>query len=57
MMGAAQKLAKLSADAQALANELPPAAPMMREVVNQIRQATMQLIQQQRQAQQPTPQI
>ena len=57
MMGAAQRLAKLSSDAQQIASELPSTAPMMREIQNKVREATMQLIQQQRQAQQPTPQI
>ena len=57
LMGAAQRLAKLSQDAQAIAQEIPAAAPQMREVINQVRQATVQMIQQQRQAQQPSPQI
>lgn len=57
MMGSAQKLAKLSQDAQAIASELPSTAPQMREIQNKVREATMQLIQQQRQAQTPTPQI
>jgi hypothetical protein len=57
MIGSAQKLAKLAADAQQIAGELPATAPMMREVAQKVREATMVLIQQQRQAQQPTPAI
>lgn len=55
--GAAQKLARLAMDAQSIASETPEAAPMMREVQNQVRMATMKMIQQRQATQQATPQI
>lgn len=53
----AKKLAKLAEDAKDIAEAIPASAPMMREVANQVRMATMKLIQQHSQPQQPTPQI
>ena len=55
--GAAGKLARLSMDAQSIASESPETAPMMREIQNQVRMATMKIIQQRQQTQQATPQI
>jgi hypothetical protein len=55
--GPAQKLGRLAMDAQSIASEMPEAAPMMREVQNQVRMATMKMIQQRQQTQQATPQI
>jgi hypothetical protein len=57
MGGPAQKLARLAMDAQKIASESPETAPMMREVENQVRQATMKMIQQRQAQQQATPQI
>jgi hypothetical protein len=57
MGGVAQKLARLAMDAQAISSESPETAPMMREVQNQVRMATMKMIQQRAQTQQATPQI
>ena len=53
----AQRLARLSMDAQGIAGDDPTTAPMMREVQNQVRMATMKMIQQKQQAQQAAPQI
>jgi len=53
----AQRLARLSMDAQGLAADAPEMAPMMREVQNQVRMATMKMIQQKQATQQQTPQI
>ena len=53
----AQRLARLSMDAQGIAGDDPTTAPMMREVQNQVRMATMKMIQQKQQAQQASPQI
>jgi hypothetical protein len=50
-------LAKLAMDAQKIAGSSPEAAPMMREVQNQVRMATMKIIQQRQATQQQTPQI
>jgi hypothetical protein len=44
-------------DAQKIAQEAPECAPMMREVQNQVRMATMKMIQQRAATQQATPQI
>jgi len=44
-------------DAQSIASDAPETAPMMREVQNQVRMATMKLIQQRQASQQATPQI
>lgn len=55
--GTAQKLAKLAMDAQKIAGDSPETAPMMREVQNQVRMATMKMIQQRAASQQQTPQI
>jgi hypothetical protein len=53
----AQRLARLSLDAQGISGDAPETAPMMREIQNQVRMATMKIIQQRQQAQQATPQI
>jgi hypothetical protein len=55
--GSAQSLAKLAMDAQKIASESPETAPMMREVQNQVRMATMKMIQQRQATQQATPAI
>lgn len=55
--GSAQKLARLAMDAQSIASDSPETAPMMREVQNQVRMATMKMIQSRQQTQQQTPQI
>lgn len=55
--GPAQKLARLAMDAQSIASESPETAPMMREVQNQVRMATMKMIQQRQATQQATPSI
>ena len=55
--GAAQSLARLAMDAQKIASESPETAPMMREIQNQVRMATMKMIQQRQATQQATPQI
>jgi hypothetical protein len=44
-------------DAQSIAGDDPTTAPMMREVQNQVRMATMKMIQQRQATQQATPQI
>lgn len=54
---AMQDLAKLAMDSKKIAGDSPETAPMMREVENQVRQATMKLIQQRQATQQATPQI
>lgn len=53
----AQDLSKLAMDSQKISAAAPETAPMMREVQNQIRMATMKVIQMRQQAQQATPQI
>ena len=53
----AQMLAKLAMDANKIAEIAPEAAPMMREVANQVRMATMKMIQQRSAQQQASPQI
>lgn len=53
----AQLLAKLAMDANKIAELVPEAAPMMREVQNQVRMATMKMIQQRSAQQQASPQI
>jgi hypothetical protein len=53
----AQRLARLAMDAQGIAGDSPETAPMMREVQNQVRMATMKMIQQKQQTQQMAPQI
>lgn len=53
----AQRLARLSMDAQGIAGDDPTTAPMMREIQNQVRMATMKMIQSKQQAQQASPQI
>lgn len=53
----AQSLAKLAMDAQKISADSPETAPMMREIQNQVRMATMKMIQQRQQTQQATPQI
>jgi len=55
--GAAQSLARLAMDAQKIASESPETAPMMREIQNQVRMATMKMIQQRQATQQATPAI
>ncbi len=55
--GAAQSLARLAMDAQKIASESPETAPMMSEIQNQVRMATMKMIQQRQATQQQTPQI
>lgn len=50
-------LAKLAMDANKIAETIPETAPMMREVQNQVRMATMKMIQQRTQQQQASPQI
>lgn len=55
--GTAQKLARLSMDAQSISSESPETAPMMREVQNQVRMATMKMIQMRQATQQATPPI
>lgn len=55
--GTAQKLAKLAMDAQKISSDDPSTAPMMREVQNQVRLATVKMIQQRAASQQQTPQI
>jgi hypothetical protein len=57
MQPPAQMLAKLSMDANKIAQVLPEAAPMMREVENQVRMATLKMIQQRTAQQQASPQI
>jgi hypothetical protein len=44
-------------DAQGIAGDEPSTAPMMRAVQDQVRQATMKIIQQRQATQQATPQI
>ena len=44
-------------DAQKIASESPETAPMMREIQNQVRMATMKMIQQRQATQQQAPQI
>lgn len=44
-------------DAQKISADSPETAPMMREIQNQVRMATMKMIQQRQQTQQATPQI
>jgi len=53
----AQKLSRLAMDAQGIASESPETAPMMKEVQNQVRMATVKMIQQRAATQQQTPQI
>lgn len=55
--GTAQKLARLAMDAKQISADAPETAPMMREVENQVRMATMKMIQQRQAAQQATPPI
>jgi hypothetical protein len=57
MQPPAQMLAKLAMDANKIAEIVPEAAPMMREVQNQVRMATMKMIQQRTAQQQASPQI
>ena len=52
----AQMLAKLAMDAQKIAEVLPEAAPMMREVQNKVREATMKMIQAKASQMQQAPQ-
>ena len=52
-----QKLQMLTMGAQIVSSEDPATAPMMREVQNQCRQATMKMIQNRQATQQATPQI
>jgi hypothetical protein len=47
----------LGTDAQKIAQDNPETTPMMREVGNQVRLATMKLIQMRQQTRQQTPQI
>jgi hypothetical protein len=49
--------ARISMLAQQLAQDFPEAAPMVREIQNQVRMATMKVIQQRSAPQQQTPQI
>lgn len=53
----AQRLARLSLDAQGISGDAPETAQMMREIQNQVRMATMKMIQQKQQTQQASPQI
>jgi len=55
--GTAQSLARLAMDAQKIAADAPETAPMMRAIQDQVRQATMKMIQQRQATQQATPQI
>ena len=55
--GTAGKLARLAMDAQGIASDAPETAPMMREIQNQVRMATMKMIQMRQAAQQQTPAI
>ncbi len=55
--GTAQSLARLAMDAQKIAGDAPETAPMMREIQNQVRMATMKMIQQRQATQQATPPI
>jgi len=55
--GAPQSLARLAMDAQKIASESPETAPMMREIQNQVRMATMKMIQQRQATKQATPAI
>ena len=55
--GIAQKLARLAMDAQSIASDSPETAPMMRQVQDLVRQATMKMIQQRQATQQQTPPI
>lgn len=57
MQPPAQMLAKLAMDANKISEIVPEAAPMMREVQNQVRMATMKMIQQRTAQQQASPQI
>jgi len=52
-----QDLIKLNMDAQKIAQDNPATAPMMKEIGNQVRLATMKMIQARQQQQQATPQI
>lgn len=49
--------ARIAMLSQQAASQYPEAAPMMREVQNSVRQATMKVIQGQSAPSQPTPQI
>jgi hypothetical protein len=49
--------ARLSQMAQQAASEFPEAAPMMREIQNQVRMATMKVIQSKQAPPQQTPSI
>lgn len=53
----AQRLARLALDAQGISGDSPETAPMMREIQNQVRMATMKMIQQRQQTQQASPAI
>jgi hypothetical protein len=44
-------------DAQKIAQDSPETAPMMREIGNQVRMATMKLLEMRQQKQASTPQI
>lgn len=55
--GAPQALAKLALDSQQIAADSPETAPMMREIQNQVRMATMKVLQMRQASQQATPQI
>ena len=52
-----QDLIKLTMDAKKIAQDAPETAPMMREIENQCRMATLKLIQKRQAAQQQAPQI
>lgn len=52
-----QDLARLSMDAEKIAGDNPETAPMMRAVQDQVRQATLKIIQMRQAAQQQSPQI
>ena len=51
----AQRLARLSMDAQGIAGDSPETAAMMREIQNQVRMATMKIIQQKQQTRRMAP--
>jgi hypothetical protein len=53
----AQRLARLAMDAQGISGDAPETAPMMRAIQDQVRQATMKMIQNKQQTQQASPQI
>lgn len=55
--GPTQALIKLAMDAKKISEDHAETAPMMREIQNQVRMATMKVIQSRQQTQQSAPQI